>query len=254
MKCRTPILRAYRPARCILLLAIIAIAGVTPTTTDAQSMRGRVLDDENDRPVPTALVRLVDATGEERGVTAADSTGGYRMELPEPGVYRLVAERLGYEPFETPLLDAASPEGVYQVDLLMRRAPLPIPGLEVSTERVERQIRLLTGVSPRSLRNRPLFREVIVDHLDKAHDLVALMRWEAPAGVTVEAGNPLDGPCFRVRQRTCLPVYLNGFPIAAGLVPVLPLDMVNTLVIMMPGESVPYAGGGVLLYTAAWLR
>jgi hypothetical protein len=133
-------------------------------------------------------------------VTAADSIGGYRMELPEPGAYRLVAERLGYEPFETPLLDAASPDGVYQVDLLMRRAPIPIPGLEVSTERVERQIQLLVGMHPRSLRDPPIMRETIVGHIDRAHDLVGLMRWEAGAGVTVMEGNPMDGPCCRLAR------------------------------------------------------
>lgn len=229
------------------------MSAVSAVTADAQTMRGRVLDDENERPVPTALVRLVDAAGEDRGVTAADSSGGYRLELPEPGVYRLVAERLGYEAFETPLLDVADGDGVYPVDLLMRRAPIPIAGLEVSTERAERQIQLLIGMSPRSLRHRPIFRETIDSHVDRAHDLIALMRWEGRAGLTVIEGDPSDGPCFLVRAYTCLPVYLNGFQLNAELVPLVPLDMLDAIVLMMPKESVQYPAGAVLLYTAAWM-
>ena len=251
MKC--PIL-SPRACRAAWRTAVLALLATSAAPVDAQTMRGRVLDDENERPVPTALVRLVDADGEERGVTAADSSGGYRLVLPEPGVYRLVAERLGYEPFETPLLDAADTGAVYPVDLLMRRAPIPIPGLEVSTERTERQIHLLIGMNPRSLRNEPMYRETIQSHVDRAHDLVALMRWEAGAGITVVAGDPMDGPCFLVRAYTCLPVYLNGFPLAADLVPLVPLDMLEAIVVLRPKESIQYGGGAVLLYTSGWVR
>ena len=56
------------------------------------------------------------------------------------------------------------------------------------------------------------------------------------------------------RARGCLPVYLNGFPMAAELVPVIPLDMLDTAVVMFPGESIAYPTGGLLLFTEAWLR
>ena len=35
---------------------------------------------------------------------------------------------------------------------------------------------------------------------------------------------------------------------------VLPLDMVHTLVVLFPGESIAYLGGAILLYSEAWLR
>lgn len=119
-----------RTVRVVAVLALAnAVLGGGPPLA-AQTIQGRVLDDQDDRPIVTALVRLVDAQGEQKGVSAADSSGFFRIVAPGPGVYRLQAERLGYDGFETPLLETQNPEGVYPIDLLMHRAPIPILGLE----------------------------------------------------------------------------------------------------------------------------
>ena len=83
-------------SRCWLWAAGLAL--VVPPALAAQTFSGRVLDDSNDLPVATALIRLLDPEGEERAITAADSAGRYRLAAPGVGVYRVVAERLGYEP------------------------------------------------------------------------------------------------------------------------------------------------------------
>jgi len=129
-----------RGARATLLLSLLLLA-CTPGTLRAQTFDGRVLDAQDDTPVGTALVRLVDDQRELRGVSVADSLGRYRIEAPGPGVYRLQAERLGYVGMETPLLEAGHAAGIYPLDLLVRRAPLPIEGLEVRAipELVERR-------------------------------------------------------------------------------------------------------------------
>lgn len=48
-------------------------------------------------------------------------------------------------------------------------------------------------------------------------------------------------------------VYVNGFPLNPALVRVVPLEGIETIVVLMPGESIVYPAGGVLLYTAGWL-
>lgn len=218
----------------------------------AQTMRGRVLDDQDDRPVATALVRLVDASGDERAITVADSSGAYRISAPEPGVYRLVAERLGYDPFETPLLEAGDPDGSYPLDLLMRRAPIPIRGIEVSAEQAEREIRLVIGMSPRSLRAAPIHADELRAYVEKGYDLTAMMRWGSFAGMVVR--RTTEGPCYEVRGRSCLEVYLNGFRMNPGIVETIPLEMLHAAVVLYPNESIAYPAGAVLLYTEAWLR
>lgn len=211
-----------------------------------------MLDDGDDRPIPTALVRLVDEAGDEQAIAAADSSGAYRLVAPRPGVYRVIAERIGYDDFQTPLLETQNSDGVYPVDLLMRRSPVPIRGFEVSTEQADREIRLMIGISPRALRVEPIRYPEIQEHAERAHDLSDMMRWGNTAGLIVL--ETTEGPCYQVRARGCLPVYLNGFRMNPELFPVIPLDMLYTVVVLYPKESITYPGGAVLLYTEAWLR
>lgn len=238
-------------------LVVIAAAGAIQPLA-AQTIQGRVLDDQNESPIATALVRLVDESGKQRAVSIADSVGFYRLEAPEPGVYRLEAARLGFDNFETPLLDAASADGVYRIDLLMRAEPVELPGFTVQTnrvsdERVDKQITLILGASIRSLRYRPIRLEEIQDHVAKGHDLEDLMRWTNTAGMIVR--RTTDGPCFSLRGRGCLPVYLNGLRLQRDFMSGFPLDMLYTIVVVTPTDPVlSYAAGAILLYTEAWVR
>lgn len=240
--------------------AMVATLGalLTPTPALAQTFQGRVVEEGTDAPVPTTLVRLLDEEGDPLGISIADPDGAYRLEAPEPGVYRLEAERSGYETFHTPLLEAGAADGTYPIDLVMRADPYELPGFTVETNRVtdeeaDREIRLMLGVSVASLRFRPIGFEEIQDHVDKGHSLVDVMRWTNNAGLIVS--RRLDGPCFSVRGRGCLPVYLNGLPLHRDFVEAAPLDMVYRIVIVTPTDPVmPYGGGAVLLYTEAWLR
>ena len=233
-------------------MGILAIGASGATDGSAQTLQGRVLDDSDETPVATALVRLVDEAGELSGVGAADSTGFFRIVAPAPGVYRLRAERIGYEDVETPLLEAGRDDAVYPVDLLMRRAPIPIPGLEISAEQVDRRVRSIAGIDPRSLRWDPIRREDLVDHVERAHDLTGMLRWGNHAGIEVMETS--EGPCYLVRRYGCMPVYLNGFELNPEIVDTVPLDMLQSVFVVSPTESILYPQGGVLMFTAAWLR
>lgn len=234
------------PLLAMALLALLAPGGA------GQTFQGRVLDEEGEAPVATALVRLLSADGRDVAVALADEEGRYRLEAPEPGAYRLHAERIGYAFEATPLLEVGNPEGVYPVDLAGRRVPVPISGIEVTVQRqreLERAINLAVGASPRSFRTPPIPRRVIEDHLDQGHTLPDLVRW-ADAPIIVK-GFGRDR-CFEYR-RACMRVFLNGVPLNPDFWDTLPLDMVETIVIVGPNESINY-GNSILLYTAGWLR
>ena len=232
-------------------LPALAALLLLPGSAAAQVFQGRVLEG-GDAPVATALVRLLDADGRDVAFVLADSAGGYRLVAPEPGTYRLVAERLDFASTPTPLLAVENPDGVYPVDLVGRRVPVPIAGVEVTVQRqreVERAVHLLVGVNPRSLRTPPIPRRVIEDHLAKGHTLVDLVRWSnAPITVMGIGRNT----CFQYR-RACMSVYLNGVPVGADFWDTLPLDMVETIVVVGNNETIQY-GPSIHLYTAGWLR
>ena len=239
--------------RALALVAAVALASSAPLA--AQTLEGRVMDEADDRPVATALVRLVDEAGDQRAISVADSSGHYRILAPEPGVYRLEAVRIGYDDFETPLLEAGEADGVYPLDLLMRRSPVPIVGVEITVEQLERRMRLMTGISLRALRWDPIRRADLLDHIERAHDLTAVMRWSNYPGIEVRAPlTALEGPCYLIRRSGCLPIYLNGSPLYRQQADLVPLEMLEAVVVVSPNETIRYPDGAVLLYTPAWIR
>lgn len=248
---------ARRPRRMPaspLGVSLMTLAGLSLAArgSEAQTIQGRVIDASDGRGVATAIVRLVDESSEQRAVSVADSSGAYRIAAPGPGVFRLKAERIGYVTMETPLLEAELPDRLYPLDLVMEASPVPIPGLEVTTEQVDRQLQLLTGIDPRAMRWDPIRDEALRRHVERAHDLTALMRWGNFASIEVRESP--DGPCYLARRYGCLPVYLDGFSLSPETFDVVPLDMLNTVVVLAPNESIAYPRGAVLMYSAGWIR
>lgn len=236
-----------------LVVTLAALLGLAPRLS-AQTLRGRVLEEDGDRPVSTAIVRLLDADGKPMKLVTSDSAGAYRLRTPGPGRFYLSAERIGYETTRSPLLEVSDADGTYGVDISMARAPLGLEGFEVTARRfeeIERGIHLAVGLSVPAMKYKPIMRPTIEEHLAKAHNLTDLIRWQALPSVIVERAK--DGPCFQWRARHCLEVYLNGLHITRDFVDTLPLDMIETIVVVAPGETPAYAGGAVLLYTKAWI-
>jgi len=244
--------------RLAALVAIPLLSGIVVSPASAQLFQGRVTGQSGEGPVATALVRLVDEAGEQLAISIADNAGLYRLQAPGPGVFRIQAERLGFQPVETPLLEALNPDGVYPIDLEMTAAPVELRGFTVLTDRLpeaeaDRMVRRIIGLSPSSLRFRSVDFAALQDHLARSHSLVDVMRWEyAPAILVYETPN---GPCFEYRSQRCLPVYLNGMALNRDFMPDVPLDMVFRLQVVTPTDgSVVYPAGAVLLYTESWLR
>jgi hypothetical protein len=140
----------------------------------------------------------------------------------------------------------------------MCAAPVAVPPLTVEVqrvpaERVDRQLQLMIGLSMASLRNRPITVDEIQGHAEKGRGLADALRWSNVAGLIV--WYTPDGPCFSLRGRSCLPVYLNGLPLNRDFMGDVPLDMLYTILVVTPTDgSMVYGGGAVLLYTEAWLR
>lgn len=235
-----------------LALSLILSALLPPAAT-AQELRGLVLEDGTGRAIVGALLRLLDTDGEGNALAIADSSGAYVLSVPAPGEYRISTEAFGYEPILSHLLSVGQRES-YTVDVVLTPAPIGLPGLDVSADRyaeLERGLRLVIGVHPRSLRNAPILRPEIEEHVAKAHGVADLVRWSNLPSITTRTTT--DGPCFQWRTRHCVPVYLNGSRLSEEMLAVVPLDMLDMIVIMTPNESAAYGAGAVLLYTAGWI-
>lgn len=240
------------------LIRALACAGALVASTapaQAQTITGAVLEGSSDAPVPGAVVRLLDSAGEIVTTTLADTIGLYTLHAPSPGRYVISAERLGFHPFESMLLSVSNPDGTYAADLEMTMDPIELQGITVRAEEqaeLRDGLRRVVGLDLRSLARDPIDRAQLVSHVERAHDLGAMLRWSQAGAVQVQ-DDPIEGPCFRVRGRNCLPIYLDGDFVPRNIADVVPLEMLEYVVILNPNESVQYPGGAVLLYTFRWL-
>jgi hypothetical protein len=137
----------------------------------------------------------------------------------------------------------------------MTAAPVELQGftVRVSEDDADREVRKIIGLSPTSLRFRPVRFDALQDHVARSHTLVDVVRWEyAPAILVRETSN---GPCFQYRNRSCLPVFLNGLRLNRDFMTDVPLDMVYRIQVLTPTDgSIAYPSGALLLYTESWLR
>jgi hypothetical protein len=84
---------------------------------------GTVLDDLTGRAVATARVLLLDSAANAVARGESDETGRVILVAPGPGVFRIYADRLGYDEM---ISDTFSLQGTGAVELEVRLAPLPV--------------------------------------------------------------------------------------------------------------------------------
>lgn len=239
------------PALLLSLGLLLPAAGAR-----AQTISGHVTDQSTGEPVRGAMVSLLNA---ERDVTrrvVSDAAGRYVVDA-EPGEYWLVADLLGYERLESPLLRLDDDRTV-TVDFELPVDAIELEGLEVEAERNEalrRRVRLW-GVRPDDLGTRWVDREQI-ERWQTAQDFGVALRAQAIPGVQVTRSFEINGEpdvCVRIRAGGCALVVWNGQPVSpetAGLIPPLSLE---AMVLLTPMEATLSYGtdggnGAVLLFS-----
>jgi len=103
-------------------MGTMAILALAPPAA-AQTLLGSVLDDLTGAPVTRARVLLVDSAARAVARGESDETGRVVLVAPGPGVFRIYADRLGYEEM---LSDTFSLPGTGSVALELRLAPFPL--------------------------------------------------------------------------------------------------------------------------------
>jgi len=131
--------------RAHLLLPAALAFSLAPSTTSAQTIRGRLVDDATDQMIPDAMVTLISERGRSVDRALTNSLGIFILDA-ELGAFQLEAERIGYRTtrsllFEMPVMDTLDIE--FRIDAeavliapLMVTVGLP-PGRELFDEHVE---------------------------------------------------------------------------------------------------------------------
>ena len=86
--------------------AMTAVLAAQPLS--AQVVRGRVTLPGDAGGVPGAIVTLVDSSGAVVARALSRADGGYRLDAPSPGAYRVRVLRIGYRPTVSPVIALAT--------------------------------------------------------------------------------------------------------------------------------------------------
>lgn len=120
--------------RPFLLLGVLALAlaGLTPSSADAQTISGRVRDAATMRDMQSVLITAVDSLGEVQFRSETNSDGQFFLNLRNRGTFVLEVESLGYAPVSTDPIEVG-PDPIF-LEIELEPAPVETEGLVVSVE------------------------------------------------------------------------------------------------------------------------
>lgn len=81
-------------ARMLLLAAILTLT--CAQIVSAQHVRGRLIDLETNQPIVGGVLTLLTTDSAVVATAVSDSAGRWLLPVPDPGVYHVAAERIGY--------------------------------------------------------------------------------------------------------------------------------------------------------------
>ncbi len=91
---------SVRPRTGPGLVAVAGLAAVLSLSPigrlDAQTLRGRVVEEGTDTAIAGALVLLLSPAGDELASTVSGASGAYAIRVPAPGEWSLRVERIGF--------------------------------------------------------------------------------------------------------------------------------------------------------------
>jgi hypothetical protein len=211
----------------------------------AQTLRGRLLDDNTERPIEAAFVILMDDDDTRRDSVFTDSTGAFLFRTPKPGHYRVTARRVGYERTTTPALKLKRGETM-MVDFLIGAAVTKLAPVKVTARRGGR----VQGREVGDFGARYVSREDIRPRMRGARHFGDLLRWQNIPGLRISERSWGELCVTMARSSAgCMDVYLDGSPMS-GAHALNPLS-IDRMVVILPQEAMVLYGSqarrGVLL-------
>lgn len=145
------------------------------TDTEAQVVRGQVLDSQSGDPVVLAYVGLLEPGRELVVAALANRDGTFSLRAPVPGSYFLYVDRTGYRGALDGLFELGE-DGVVEVTVGLRPSPVPVEGVVVGVEQGRRRTAWTAGFDER--RERGLGHFIVREDIERraAEHLTDAMR------------------------------------------------------------------------------
>lgn len=118
----------------VVLPLVLGLFASSPA--HAQTVHGRLLEQGSREPIAHGLVTLLDQTNEEIDRSETDSLGTFVLRSPDPGLFLVRAERLGYRAKTDGILELGE-GGEITIDFFLLPEPILLEGLEATGERLD---------------------------------------------------------------------------------------------------------------------
>lgn len=238
------------PGRVALALLFVCLT-LTHAPTSAQTITGRLPDENTNVGISGSDLALLDTEGQVVRRTVSADSGTFTLRAPGPGLYRIRASRLGYATTVSPFIKVNQAESVH-VEFRVPQAPVELPELTVVARR------RVPPPSPYLARKGYYWRKhfygreglglgTFLDGKElrpSANTLSDVLRGSVP-GISVR-GDGLRELSIMGRWGCPVTLYLNGVLLGkedGGMIP--PASEITAVEVYLDAESVPPAFMGV---------
>lgn len=135
------------------LLSLSLLTHLSAQAAGAQTVRGRLIEEGTDSPIPGALIVLLGEEGKTVGQVLTGEDGRFLVAAPAPGRYRVRADRIGYQSASSEVLTLA------RGDTVDYRLAAPVQAVDLGTLPVEVERRCVVRPAE-GLRTAMLWEEV----------------------------------------------------------------------------------------------
>ncbi len=178
------------------LILVILILFVSIYAAFADTLMGRILSEENEKPIPSVIVKIRDLNL----LTYTDDEGKFFFKNIKPGEYSISIERIGYQKIKA-VIPTSQPNVIY-----LKIKPSLIEGVSISATRAKERETPVTFTN--------LGKETIKE-INYGQDIPMLMKEVPNVFSYSEAGNGFGYSHLKIRgfDQKHIGVMINGIPL-----------------------------------------
>ena len=209
--------RARRSSR--LIAAVLLVTGLLAGLTrhaDGQVIRIAVADSGSGRPVPGALVSLLDSAAELLMLMRSNAVGAAVLHAPGAGRFAVRVQSIGREVLVSDWLSLADIDTL-EVTFRMKRAAVVLSPVLIAAQRDSITPLLPPGINPKAIAGRIIVTAEVAAHSMGARDYVDVLGAVGVTGLTVSTWRDemgVERRCIAstrsVSRRACVRVFVNN--------------------------------------------
>jgi hypothetical protein len=239
----------------------LLVLALVPAMSEAQIVRGVILDSLEKDPIQDAWVSLLDSTGHLISAVRSARNGRFRLDARGNRYFAVHTRSAGFQALVSGWIEGALTD-VFDVTVRLPRLPGQLPEIVVTAERDSlREFATILGMKVGTFGGRLITPSQVAYAVGGARDYLDVLQSQAIVGFSLKC---LDRSCvercYASNRGGCVKLYIDDVPVrlenAADLIPPW---MIDYALVLRSGEAGVFAGGdsqagALLIYTKGRLR